>query len=620
MTTLNAAVAPTVSRPRPTIVYISGTLLVLLVASAVLAPWLAPHDPYVQDLLASLQSPSNQHWLGTDEQGRDVLSRLLYALRIDFYAAFVSVGIGLIIGVPFGLLLGYSGYWLDWIGMRLVDAALAIPPIVLVLVVVAVLGRGLTNAMIALGFLFALPFLRLVRGEMLTLRGSLYARAARATGLSRLTIVTRHLMPALLPAVIIQIGLMLPVAFLVEATLSYLGLSAQPPEASLGIMLRSAQTVALTQPWQVLPAGVVLVLITLTLNLVADGISETLNPRPSAAHLLATAAGPLPPRKKTAEEAPLRIENLSLALRTGAVTPPIAVRDISLAVAPGEIVAIVGESGSGKTLTAMSILGTLPGAVYVAGGSVQVGGVEVVGARPAVLRRLRAYDVGVIFQDPLANLDPSQTVGHQLIAPLIRRHGMDRQLARRRVVQVLEEVGVQEPELRLRQYPHELSGGLAQRIMIALALSREPQLLIADEPTSALDVTVQVQVLDLLRRLRAERNLSVLLITHDMGVVRHVADRVLVMYAGVVVEEGPVSLLDSPQHPYTAALLAAVPRNTAVRQPLPIVLGRVPAPGEHSLGCAFAPRCSRTDDICRQPLPVMEIGARKLRCVHPLSS
>lgn len=616
----DVAIAPPLPRARPTVAWICGALLLGLIAIASLAPWLAPHDPFAQDLLASLRPPSSSHWLGTDEQGRDTLSRLLYALRVDFFAAFVSVGIGLVLGVPLGALLGYGPRWADWAGMRLVDAALAIPPIVLILAVVAVLGRGLTHAMIALGLLFALPFLRLVRGQVLALRESLYAKAARATGLGRLAIIVRHLLPGALPALVVQIGQALPVAFLVEASLSYLGLSVQPPEASLGSMLQAAQAAALTAPWQVLPAGVVLAAVALLLNLTSDGIGDALNPRPSAAALLNSAAAPLPSRRPVSAAPPLQVSDLTLSVHLDALPSALAVRGVSFTVEAAEIVAIVGESGSGKTLCAMSILGLLPAAVQIGGGSIRIGGAEVVGATPAALRGFRAHEVGVIFQEPLACLDPGKTVGAQLIGPLRRHQGLGLRAARQRVLALLREVGVTDAEQRLGQYPHELSGGVAQRVMIALALSREPRLLIADEPTSALDVSVQLQVLDLLLRLRAGRGLAILLITHNMGVVRYVADRVLVMYAGEVVEAGSAALLAAPRHPYTAALSAAVPRNAAKRQPLPIVPGRVPQPGQHPGGCGFAPRCRRATTACWSPVPLHDDGSRLLRCRHPLSS
>lgn len=596
----------------------SAAVFLFLLSCGVLAPFLAPHDPYSQDLLVSLQLPSMEYWLGTDEQGRGILSRLLYALRVDFYAAFVAVGIGVLLGVPAGALLGYCGGTVDWIGMRLVEAALAIPPIVWILVVVAVVGQGLTSAMLALGAVFTLPYIRIVRGEMLGLRNSLFVRAARTTGVSHLSIVIRHLLPTLLPIIIVQTGLMLPVAFLVEATLSYLGLSVQPPSASLGTMLREAQEVALLMPWQVLPAGVVLLLVALSLNLLADGINEWINPKANNSRFLQGAAGSLGTPTETRHHLPIKIDNLILGLRTSSKSASIAVDNVSIDVRAGEIVAIVGESGSGKSLTAMSAVGLLPSAIEVHSGSIQTAGTEVTTATASEMRALRSYKVGVVFQDPISSLNPSVTIGRQLIAPLVRHHGMDRSKAREIILSVFEEVGISEPELRLRQYPHELSGGLAQRVMIALALSRNPEVLIADEPTSALDVSVQVKVLDLLKRLSRSRNLAILLITHDMGVVRYAADRVLVMYAGSIVEQGDLTVLDSPRHPYTAALLAAAPKNVAQKQALPIVAGQVPQPGPRPEGCLFSPRCVRSTDDCGKSVAMVGDSCHAFRCINPL--
>ncbi|AZG06676.1 ATP-binding cassette domain-containing protein [Pigmentiphaga sp. H8] len=595
-------------------------LFAFLIACALIGPWLAPHDPDAQDLLASLAGPSSGHWLGTDEQGRDVLSRLLYGLRVDLLAALLAVGCGAALGVPAGTLIGFVGGRFDRFCMWLVNAALSLPPIVLILAVVAVLGRGLYGSMVALGLVLSLAFIRLVRGQVLMLRRAPHVQAARLGGASRLRLLVFHVLPGVYPAIVIQVGLFLPVALLVEASLSYLGLSVQPPQSSLGSMLQAAQSASLTAPWQVLPPGIALVVVALVLNALADAVSDRLRPRTMAGGLLESARGRGRPARpaQDEEQIPLRVEGLRVMVADPATGPRLAVRDVDLRVDQGEIVAIVGESGSGKSLTAMSLLGLMPAGAHVAGGSVLLAGRQMVGAGAAQLRQARAHEIGVIFQDPHSCLNPVHTLGSQLIEPMVRLKGWPRAEARARALALLAEVGVTEPARRLDQYPHELSGGIAQRVMIAMALSREPRLLVADEATSALDTTVQAQVLELLARLRRERRLSILLITHSMGVVSHVADRVVVMYGGEVVETGPVGqVVHRPAHPYTRALLEAVPRNTARRGELAGLPGNVPRPGAEFPGCRFAPRCPRVAAACTEhPVALLASGAGLARCVR----
>lgn len=280
----------------------------------------------------------------------------------------------------------------------------------------------------------------------------------------------------------------------------------------------------------------------------------------------------------------------------------------------GEIVALVGESGSGKSVTGLSLLGLVPEPGRRVAGEVLFEGRDV-GALPAAeLRRLRGGGIGLVFQEPLAALDPVRTIGSELVAVLRRHRGLAPGEARREAVAWLARVSLPEPETRMRDLPHRMSGGMRQRAMLALALAGGPRLLVADEPTSALDVTIQAQVLDLLLRLRGDLGLAVLLVTHDLGVVAEVADRALVMYAGEIVEEAPVErLLAAPAHPYTRALLAssrdAVERDG--RQRLPAIGGSAPEPGARGTGCRFAPRCPEALERCAVEKPrtvVLEDG------------
>jgi peptide/nickel transport system ATP-binding protein len=301
------------------------------------------------------------------------------------------------------------------------------------------------------------------------------------------------------------------------------------------------------------------------------------------------------------------VRNLTVDLftRRAAVRP---VDGVSYEIAAGESLAFVGESGSGKTVMNFAPLGLMPPGVSVElSGTVKLDGRDLVGMQGDDLARLRGKTIGVIFQDPMTALNPARRVGRQ-IAEVCEHHlGMTRQQAEARTLDLLKLVGVSDPDSRMKQYPHELSGGLCQRVMIAIAVAAEPKLLIADEPTTALDVTVQAQILDLLRDLRRRLNMAMVLITHDIGVVAGSADRVAVMYAGRLAEQGPVEeVLTAPRHPYTKALLSAIPRPTdAVGSPFRGLSGMPPMLAGPIRSCAFAPRCSEAFETCGRKRPAM---------------
>lgn len=338
----------------------------------------------------------------------------------------------------------------------------------------------------------------------------------------------------------------------------------------------------------------------------------------------------------------LEVQHLSTYLHTarGVVK---AVDDVSFAIAPGETLALVGESGCGKSMTALSIARLLPddianieqGRVMF---SVESGGVPGKTSSPAnaasidlacasesVLQKIRGAQIGMIFQEPMTALNPVLTIGEQLTEIAAAHTSLARAEQTALAIDWLTRVGIPEPAMRMRSYPHELSGGLRQRAMIAMALMLQPQLVIADEPTTALDVTVQAQVLALLDALQRELGLSLLLITHDLGVVAHMADRMAVMYAGKIVEEGPVAeLFANPRHPYTAGLLRAMPRlaRASGDQAFATIPGRVPDLAHLPVGCAYASRCPRVQETCRRTMPELTPSSdvRAHRCYFPLEA
>ncbi|MER9359099.1 ABC transporter ATP-binding protein [Mesorhizobium sp. M0500] len=308
-----------------------------------------------------------------------------------------------------------------------------------------------------------------------------------------------------------------------------------------------------------------------------------------------------------------------------------AVTDVDLTIGSGETVALVGESGSGKSVTSLSIIGLLPKRVgHIAEGSIALrrknGTVtELTSLDAESLRKIRGNEIGMVFQEPMTSLNPVYTIGEQIAEPIRIHLGKSHREAAADAVRLLEQVGIPDPKRRARQYPHELSGGMRQRATIAMALSCDPGLLIADEPTTALDVTIQAQILDLLAELQAQRGMGILFVTHNLGVVAEIADRVAVMYAGRIVETGPVSeVFTRPRHPYTAGLMRSVPRlgqATALKAagtPLPTIAGNVPSLALLPKGCSFAPRCPMAIAACRAAVPPL-FGAtptQQSRCLR----
>ncbi|MFB4314072.1 dipeptide/oligopeptide/nickel ABC transporter permease/ATP-binding protein [Actinomadura sp. 21ATH] len=551
---------------------VSAAVLAVIVTAVVLAPLISPHDPGAGDLADSFGGPSGGHPLGFDSAGRDVLARLLHGGRNTLGGAAIALLVALAIGVPAGLLAGYRGGRLDAAASWTVNLVMALPAMVVLLASRAILGPTVWVLMVVLGVLVAPGFFRLVRGIVSGVRNELYVDAARVSGLTDARIVARHVLVVVRAPIIIQTALIAGLAIGLQAGLEFLGIgSGDTP--TWGAMLNEAFQNMQRAPLTILWPGLALGLTNASLVLLAGALRDALEDRgrePSRRRARRAATAPAPAGAGTDAEGragllSVRGLTVSYAVPDGSKD---VVRGVDLDVREGEIVGLVGESGSGKTQTAFSILGILPEGGRVSGGSVTIGGREVVGLPEREHRALRGDVVAYVPQEPMTNLDPSFTVGSQLVEPMRHKLGISRAEAKRRALDLLRMVEIADPERTFRSYPHEISGGMAQRVLIAGAMSCDPKLLIADEPTTALDVMVQAEVLGLLRRLQKERGLGVLLVTHNLGVVADLCDSVAVMHDGRIVETGPAErILGAPREPYTRRLLGAVLDDAPARAP-----------------------------------------------------
>ena len=561
-------------------------IIFLIAVLAFFGGALAPHDPLAQNTSAVLQGPSGAHWMGTDYLGRDVLSRLMAGTGRSVVGALEAVGIGLGLGIVPGLASLWLGRTFEWISQRVVDAFMTLPYVVFAVAVTGFFGNSLTAAMTAVGALIAPLYFRVTRAAALGLTRTQYVEAAELFGSSRRRILRVHLWSKILPTLAVTTAQALAAALLIVSSLAFLGLGVEPPLPTWGELLSSDLDFLAQQPWAPLFPGLLIMLVAGALNALADAVRDSgalsyAEPPQEAAAAEAddaddaneasaadAADGAVPVTAAPIADPVLRVRGLRVTVDGGRTE---AVRGASFEVGRGEIVGLVGESGSGKSLTCRAVTGLLaPGCARTAGTVELLGAArgahlardahDARGARdgdseaatrapvdpvdPVDLtaldrsgwNKIRGPRIGIVFQDPASYLNPSIAVGRQLVEAL-RVHGKPtRSAARQRALELFAAVGLREPAVVYRQYPHELSGGMAQRVLIAIAISGDPDLLIADEATSALDVLVQAEVLDLLRGLARDRGLALLLVTHNPAVVAERCDRVLVCDRGRVVE------------------------------------------------------------------------------------
>ncbi|MEV7606007.1 dipeptide/oligopeptide/nickel ABC transporter permease/ATP-binding protein [Paenarthrobacter sp. NPDC089322] len=560
----------------------SMAFLAVAIFTAVFAQFLAPHDPNTAVIQNVLAPPGGDNPLGADGSGRDVLSRLIFGAQFSLAGALVALLTAMVIGVTGGLLAGYFGKWIDTAWTWIISLMMALPTIIVLLAARAVVGPSLWLSMLIFGVMLSPAFFRLVYASVTAVRNELYVDAARVSGLSDGRIIAVHIFSVVRAPIVIQSAIVGGIALAVQSGLEFLGLG-DINVPTWGSMLSDGFTNLYTSPmlilWPALAIGLTLIALTLLANSLRDELERANAPRKrgskkkTASIAADVKAGddvirhPEPAAREG--EIVLEVANLSVGYPSPDGGTKKVVHDVSLTVRRGEVHGLVGESGSGKTQTAWSILRLLPEGGKIVGGSIHFQGKNLAQLSVRDMEKMRGRKIAYIPQEPMSNLDPSFTIGSQLVEPMRIQLGISAAEAKKRALSLLARVGIPNPERTFASYPHQVSGGMAQRVLIAGAISCNPDLLIADEPTTALDVTVQAEVLDLLRDLQSEFQMAVVLVTHNFGVVADLCDRVSVMRLGRIIETGPTEpIFESPSHPYTQELLGAILSDAEPRGPL----------------------------------------------------
>jgi ABC-type dipeptide/oligopeptide/nickel transport system ATPase component/ABC-type dipeptide/oligopeptide/nickel transport system permease subunit len=553
--------------------FISSAIILLVVLSGIFANLISPYDANETDIYNIQALPNAAHMLGTDSAGRDILSRMLFGTQLTLTGAALTLGIAMIIGVTAGLIAGYFGGWFDAVASWFTSLTQSLPGMVVLLAAAAVLGPATWIAMSIFGVLLSPAYYRLVYTTVRAVRAELFVDAARVSGLGDISIIGRHVLGAVRAPIIIQSGILASISIGIQAGLEILGLG-DSDSASWGGMLNDGFVNLFSAPqiilWPSLWIGVTTLALALFANTLRDELERTgpkstkIKGKGKTAAQLADDAAEVDtilhaaPSRNNSNPL-LSVSGLAVGYPNGLGGIKQVVHNVNLTVNRGEVVGLIGESGSGKTQTAFSVMGLLPTGGRVVSGSIVFDGQELAGAESKVFDKIRGGRISYIPQEPMSNLDPTFTIGTQLVEPIMKVLGLSKKEATAKAIALLTRVGIPNPELTMKKYPHEISGGQAQRVLIAGAVSCDPDLIIADEPTTALDVTVQAEVLDLLRDLQKETNTALLLVTHNFGVVADLCDYINVMQNGRILEAGPVlDIFEHPKHPYTQSLLDSI--------------------------------------------------------------
>lgn len=611
---------------------ISLVVLILIVMIAVFANILAPHNPL--EIFTARQAPDAQFLFGTDDKGRDVLSRMMYGARYSLIIGLGATAFALVCGSIIGAVAAVARKWVSEVIMRILDVIMSFPGIALAATFVLVFGNSVPSLIFAIGFLYIPQIARIVRANVVSEYNQDYVRAVVVSGARAPWILVKHVIRNCIAPVMVFTIVLVADAIVFEASLSFISAGIPEPTPTWGNILSDARGGVLAgRWWQALFPGLAIMITVLCLNILSEGITDAMAAAPKAPVKADDAAvranreadklvaDPTLAYAAQAEMLEQRLSELQAIEKTRTdrfeartdVPPILEVKDlcikfprhgdvnvvdhVSFVVRPRQTMGLMGESGCGKSITSLTIMGLLDPKAKVSG-EILYDGQNLLNMDQKQMNALRGREIAMIYQDALSSLNPSMLIKAQM-KQLTKRGGT------RTAEELLELVGL-DPKRTLDSYPHELSGGQRQRVLIAMALTRDPKLIIADEPTTALDVTVQKQVIDLLNKLQKELGFAMVFVSHDLALVAEVANSITVMYAGQVVEQGPVSdILCHPVHEYTRGLLGSVLSIEAGGTRLHQVPGSVPSPKDFPEGDRFTPRSSHPDKVS-QLRPVLK--------------
>lgn len=593
-------------------------LLTIIFMFCTIGSLVSSFDPLQTAPAMRLKDPNALHWMGTDDVGRDVFARVTYGIRISIIIALAVTLISGLIGIIAGISAAYYPITSNFI-MRVVDSIMAFPTIILAIVLSGILGAGMRNIIIVLSISYFPMIVRVVRNATVEVLATEYVESAEVLGKRDTYIILRYIFPNIAAPLVVQMTYTFAMAILNESILSFLGVGIQIPTPSLGGMVSDGRNYISIAPWIIYFPGLMISLLVLSLDLLGDGLRELMDPKRIQ----------LDPRKNVdihkgsgiasdvKEQGLLRIKNLSV-VATDEKQKTELVRDVSLTIQHGETMGVIGESGCGKSITALSILRLTEPNVYIDKGRIDWRNISLSGLSDRRLRKICGKEIGMVFQEPMTCLNPFFTIKQQLFAPIKLHLGLSKTDIHKRCIRLMEDVGIKDPEKTLKSYPHELSGGMCQRVAIAIAISCNPKLLIADEPTTALDVTIQAQILGITKNLINTNDMALLIISHDIGVIASLSENITVMYGGEIVEQDTRdNIINQAAHPYTKNLINAAEELYDGANELTLVMGNVPRPGENIMGCTFAPRCTFCTQQCyseHPPLIKKANGAGLVRC------
>lgn len=539
-------------------------LVFFMVAGPVIwGPQASATDP------TSINAPASaEHLLGTDQLGRDILSRVFAATRLSLMLALAATILASVLGSLLGIMLSMSSPRVMNLGMRLVDGALAFPGLLFAIILAAILGPSATTAVLSVSIAGIPSFIRLACNLSTGVMGMDYVKNARVVGVGPGRLIQKYLVPNVIRSMGITVSYDVGLNLVVMSSLSFLGLGVQLPEYDWGRLLAEGMRGIHVNVFAAIGPVVAIAFSGLVFASVGELLSATGATRRSGktSRQPVRSVSDVPPSAAPASsDSVVDVRGLRISFPDQRGEPVEVVRGVSLQIHEAEIVGIIGESGSGKTLTAYAISDLLDDSAIVSADALRAAGVDILNSSARARRAGLRGRLSVVFQEPMSSLNPTMSIVRQLGEAVRVFDRKSRRETRAMVRDRLADVRISAPQQRLDQYPFELSGGMRQRAMIAMGLMKSPRLLVADEPTTALDVTVQAQILGLLQEIRAKHGVAVLLISHDLGVVRETCDRVYVMYQGQIVESGDTDdVLDNPQHAYTRRLLASVPDLDAV--------------------------------------------------------